>query len=166
MLFGYRGQTSSDTAPQEFSCIRNQRLTLILTSWDLYIHKYNWSSNFSQLPKWTEAKNSRLLLYICMDTNSCFAKLRAISNLFSFFIHPKRNPKPINKERLLYYYLTEFPPSKILVNNKDFHYMNTSVVFFKACLNKLYMQWCRTEKLTGAGVFKRAGWQGAELRCV
>ena len=23
-----------------------------------------------------------------LDTNSCFAKLRAISNLFSFFIHP------------------------------------------------------------------------------
>jgi hypothetical protein len=27
-------------------------------------------------------------IYQKLDTNSCFAKLRAISNLFSFFIHP------------------------------------------------------------------------------
>jgi hypothetical protein len=29
-----------------------------------------------------------IYIYIKLDTNSCFAKLRAISNLFSFFIHP------------------------------------------------------------------------------
>jgi hypothetical protein len=30
----------------------------------------------------------KLYIYQKLDTNSCFAKLRAISNLFCFFIHP------------------------------------------------------------------------------
>ena len=35
----------------------------------------------------------RNYIYQKLDTNSCFAKLRASSNLFSFFIHPVEQPK-------------------------------------------------------------------------
>ena len=39
----------------------------------------------------------KLYIYQKLDTNGCFAKLRAISNLFSFFIHPVYNEVCVSK---------------------------------------------------------------------
>jgi hypothetical protein len=67
--------------------------------------KFRAQANFSLLekthPPGSQNLNSRIFfplfymistqrshIYKKLDTDSCFAKLRAISNLFSFFIHP------------------------------------------------------------------------------
>jgi hypothetical protein len=67
------------------------------------VHKIWVREIFSFFDIISTHKNTYRYIHQKLDTRSCFAKLRAISNLFSFFIHPVYIRRNMHVCRLYYY---------------------------------------------------------------